>query len=100
VETAGTKTLIGLMAFARDGTKLGKVKGFLGDDVTGEFLVVGRFLAHDLVIPATAAEVVDDRVVVSRTSSFIDCAPAVNAKCAISAEDATRLEEFYRARSS
>jgi len=96
METAETKTLVGLMAFARDDTKLGKIKGYLGDDTTGEFLVVGRFLARDLVIPFGVVEIRDDRVVVPRSSSFIDCAPTVNAKGAISAEDATRLEEFYR----
>ena len=100
METAESKTFVGLTAFARDGTKLGKIKGYLGDDTVGEFLVVGRFLARDLVIPVSAAEVESDRVIVSRSSSFIDCAPSVNSKCAISSEDASRLDEFYRAASS
>jgi len=98
--TVDSKVNIGQAVFAHDGTKLGKVKGYLGDDATGEFVVVGRFLARDLVVPASAIESADDRVVLSHSSSFIDCAPAVNAKCAISAEDASRLEEFYRAAAS
>ena len=89
--------LVGLEAFSRDGTKLGKIKSVVGDgESPAEYLVIGRFLAHDLVIPTDTVEMPGDRVVVPHASSFIDSAPAVKAKGAILPADAARLEHFYR----
>ena len=89
--------LVGLGVFSRGGTKLGKIKSVVGDgESAAEYLVVGRFLAHDLVIPADTVELPGDRVVVPHGSSFIDSAPVVKAKGSISPADAARLEDFYR----
>jgi sporulation protein YlmC with PRC-barrel domain len=89
--------LVGLEVYSRDGTKLGKIKTIVGDgESAAEYLVVGRFLAHDLVIPADTVEMPGDRVVVPHGSSFIDNAPSVKAKGSISPADAARLEGFFR----
>ena len=89
--------LVGLEVFSRDGARLGKIKNIVGDgESAAEYLVIGRFLARDLVIPADTVEVPGDRVVVPHGSSFIDSAPSVKAKGAISPADAARLEDFYR----
>jgi sporulation protein YlmC with PRC-barrel domain len=89
--------LVGLEAFSRDGTKLGKIKAVVGDgESSAAYLVIGRFLARDLVIPVDAVETPGDRVVVPHGSSFLDSAPAIKAKGAISPQDAARLEAFYR----
>lgn len=87
---------VGLEAFSREGTKLGKIKQVLGDHDSGaEYLVIGRRLSRDLVIPAAMVEPPGDRVVVPRASSFLNCAPVVNTKGVISPEDAGRLRTFY-----
>ena len=89
--------LVGLGVFSRDGMKLGKIKTVVGDgESAAEYLVVGRFLARDLVIPADTVEMPGDRVVVPHGSSFIDSAPAIKAKGSISPADAARLEDFFR----
>jgi hypothetical protein len=93
--------LVGLEAFSRDGIKLGKIKGTVGDGgSSAQYLVVGRFLAHDLLVPADAVELSGDRVVIPHGSSFIASAPTIKAKGAISPADAARLEDFYRAPAS
>jgi hypothetical protein len=90
--------LVGLTAFSREGTKLGKLKDVISDgETSSEYLVVGRFLARDLVIPADVVEMPDHRVVVPFSDGFLDCAPAFKAKGALSAEDRSRLEAFYHA---
>ena len=89
--------LVGLEVFSRDGAKLGKIKSIVGDgESAAEYLVIGRFLARDLVIPADTVEAPGDRVVVPHGSSFIDSAPSVKAKGAISPAEAARLEAFFR----
>jgi sporulation protein YlmC with PRC-barrel domain len=88
---------VGLEVFSRDGARLGKIKNIVGDgESAAEYLVIGRFLARDLVIPADTVEVPGDHVVVPHGSSFIDSAPSVKAKGAISPADAARLEDFFR----
>jgi ribosomal 30S subunit maturation factor RimM len=96
---AAPQGLRGLAAFSRDGTKLGKIKDVINDEETSSaYLVVGRFLAHDLVIPAALTEKEDGRVVVPFSSSYLDMAPSLSVKGHLSAEDRGRIEHFYRAR--
>jgi len=91
--------LVGLKAFSREGAKLGKVKSVISDDSeTREYLVVGRSLRRDLVVPIDTVVTPGDRVVVPHTSAFCDSAPPVKSSGAISAEDGNRLENFYRVR--
>ena len=90
--------LVGLVAVSRDGAKLGKLKDvFTDSESSSEYLVIGRRLARDLVIPADVVEMPDHRVVVPFSDGFLDCAPAFKAKGALSAEDRSRLEAFYHA---
>ena len=89
---------VGLVAFSREGTKLGKLKDVISDrESSVEYLVIGRFLARDLVVPADVVEMPDHHVVVPFSDGFLACAPAVKAKGAISPEDRSRLEAFYHA---
>jgi ribosomal 30S subunit maturation factor RimM len=90
--------LVGLTAFSREGTKLGKLKDVISDSRTSsEYLVIGRFLARDLMIPADVVDMPDHHVVVPFSDAFLDCAPAVKAKGALSAKERSRLEAFYHA---
>lgn len=90
--------LEGREAFSQEGTKLGRVKAVIGDGASArEYLVIGRVLRRDLIIPADAVETPSYRVVVPHSSAFIDSAPAIKAKGAISLEEGDRLEGFYRA---
>ena len=94
--SAVRQDLVGLEVFSRDGAKLGKIKAIVGDgESSAEYLVVGRFLARDLVIPADTVEMPGDRVVVPHGSSFIDSAPSIKAKGAITPAEAARLEDFF-----
>jgi ribosomal 30S subunit maturation factor RimM len=91
---ATTQDLVGLAAFSRDETKLGKIKGVVRDESGYEYLVVGRLL-HSLIIPVEAIETPGDHVVVPFTSSYIDMSPAVKAKDTVSVEERSRLRDFY-----
>ena len=98
---AARQDVLGLGAFSRDGTKIGKIKDVISDaETSAEYLVIGRFLARDLVIPADLAERSGDRVVIPFTDSYVDMAPALSTKGVISAEDRGRLEHFYRVRAT
>ena len=93
--------LVGLVAFSRDGTKLGKLKDVVSDgESASQYLVIGRRLARDLVIPADVVEMTGERVVVPFASSFLNCAPAIKVKGAVSPEERRRLEAFYHVRAA
>jgi ribosomal 30S subunit maturation factor RimM len=93
--------LVGLTAFSRDGTKLGKLKDVFTDSESScEYLVIGRRLARDLVIPADVVEMQGDRVLVPFASSFLNSAPALKGKGAVSPEERSRLQAFYHVRAA
>ena len=93
--------LVGLVAFSRDGTKLGKLKDVFSDsESSSEYLVIGRRMTRDLVIPADVVEIEGERVLVPFASSFLNSAPAVKAKGAVSSEEHSRLEAFYHVRAA
>lgn len=91
---AATKDLVGLAAFSRDDSKLGKIKAVIRDESGSEYLVVARLL-HSLIIPVDAIETSGDRVVVPLTSSYLDMSPAVKAKDTVSVDERGRLRDFY-----
>lgn len=98
---AARQDLLGLRAFSRDGTKIGKIKDVISDaETSAEYLVIGRRWSSDLVIPADLAERSGDRVVIPFTDSYLDMAPALSTKGVIAAEDRGRLEHFYRVRAT
>lgn len=88
----------GRTVYAQDGIKIGKFKGLLGDGQP--YLVIGRFLSRDLLIPADLAAESGDRLVVPFRSSFLDSAPEIKAKGELREEDRARLERFYRAKTT
>lgn len=89
---------VGRVVYAKDGTKIGKLKGLVGDGAP--YLVVGRLLSRDLLIPADLAEESGDRLVLPFGSSFLDSAPQIKAKGEPSAEERARLERFYRVKTT
>jgi ribosomal 30S subunit maturation factor RimM len=95
METMVGQELVGHGIFSRDGSKLGKVRAVISDEMANEYLVVGRFLSRDLVVPLHIVKLAGDRVVVPRTSSFVDCSPEVSTRDGLSEEDAERVERFY-----
>ena len=64
------KDLVGHGIYSRDGSKLGKVKAVIGDEMGNKYLIVGRFLSRDLVVPLHVVKLDGDRVIVPRTSSY------------------------------
>ena len=92
METMIGQDLVGHGIYSREGSKLGKVKAVISDEMANEYLVVGRFLSRDLVLPLHIVKLDGDRVVVPRTSSFVDCSPEVSTKDWLSAEDAERVD--------
>ena len=92
------RELTGLHAFSRDGTKLGKIKDVIQAGETS-YLVIGRFLSKDLLVPSAAASRSGERVEVPYTSSYLDMAPARSSKSGeLSPEERSRLERFYQER--
>ena len=90
--------LIGLHAFSRDGTKLGKIKDVIEAGDTS-YLVIGRFLSKDLLVPSTAAVRSGERVEVPYPGSYLDVAPPRSSKgSGLTPEERDRLERFYKDR--
>ncbi len=101
MEPAVRKDLVGLKVFSREDVKIGKIKEVIGNSETSaEYLVIGRFLSRDLVVPIDLAERSGDRVALPFTSSFLDMAPPVSTKGGISNDDRGRLEHYYRVRAA
>lgn len=94
--SALVRDLVGLTAFSRDGTKLGKVKDVLDGCEGGDYLVIGRMLSHSLVVPAGVVEMPGDRVVVPFNSPFLDMAPSIKAKGTLSAQDCEHLKRYFQ----
>jgi ribosomal 30S subunit maturation factor RimM len=90
------RDLVGLAAFSRDNVKVGKVKDVVtSHDATCDYVIIGRFLSKDLVVPADIVERPGDRVVVPFSSSFLDSAPAVKVRGTVTPEDCGRLNTFF-----
>ncbi len=94
------QSLVGLEAVSRDGSRLGKIKSIVGDEQSSQYLVIHRFLAHDLIVPMAVIESESGHVRVPFASSFLDSAPRVDAKTGLSEEDRKRLDDFFRARAA
>jgi PRC-barrel domain len=90
--------LIGLHAFSRDSTKLGKIKDVIeaGD---ASYLVIGRLLSKDLLVPSSVAKRSGERVEVPYTGSYLDMAPTRSSKgSGLTRKRRSRLERFYQDR--
>ena len=88
--------LVGRDVYARDDMKIGEIKGVSGD---AEFVIVGRPLVRDLLIPMDELHEVGGRLEIRRTKSYLDDAPEVDSEN-MTLDDRQRLEEFYRPRAA
>ena len=91
---APARDLIGRVAFSRDGSRLGRVKQALGEGPAC-YLVIGRFLGRELVVPEPAAEERDDQVWLPFATAFLSSSPRVRTRTGLSDADRERLDRFY-----
>lgn len=85
--------LVGREVYARDDMKVGEVKGVTGD---AEFVIIGRGLSNDLLVPMDELHEIGGRLQIERTRSYLDSAPEVDSDD-LTLEDKQRLERFFRA---
>ena len=96
---SSAQDLVGLEAFSRDGDKVGKIKQVIGDpESVSEYLVIKCSMFRDLVVPAGVVERQGDSVTVPFACSYLDVAPRMAKKGALSSEERARLERFYHPR--
>lgn len=94
--TINRHILVGRDVYARDDMKVGEVKGVTGD---AEFVIIGRGLSKDLLIPMDELHETGGRLEIRRTKSYLDSAPEVDPD-ELTLEDRQRLERFFRARAA
>ena len=89
-----TVTSSGCHAFARDGTKLGKIKDVI-EAGESSYLVIGRFLSRDLLVPSASSKRSGERVEVPVQRVLPRHGSARESKGGgISPEERSRLERF------
>lgn len=98
--TVADRQFVGLPAFSREGTKLGKVKDVVDSGESAKYLVIGGLFSRRLVIPSDVIQERGDAVIVPFTMSYLDMAPVVNPKEAISAFDRDRVRDYFHTRES
>jgi hypothetical protein len=98
--TVADRHFVGLPAYSRDGSKLGKVKDVVDIGEAAQCLVIGSLFSRRLLIPSDVIQERGDAVVVPFTMSYLDMAPIVDPKAAISADDRDRLRAYYHTRES
>jgi hypothetical protein len=86
-----SQDLVGRGVYARDGERVGTIRELIHER---DYVVVRRLL-HTLVVPVRALEWSGDRLVIPHTSSYLDMAPKVDPRHALSPEDMSLLERFY-----
>jgi hypothetical protein len=84
--------LVGRDVYARDDVKVGEVKELVGD---GDYVLIKRSAFSRLVAPVAALESREERLVIGRTSSYLDMAPKVDTKRPLSQEDRELLDRYY-----
>ena len=98
METAADRDYVGLIAYSRDGTKLGKVKDVVRSGDTAEYLVIGGLLSRGRVVPCDVVTEDGACLMVPFMSSYLDMAPSVDARKPISSGDRERLRSYYHTR--
>jgi hypothetical protein len=88
--------LVGREAYASDDLVVGVITGVTDDAV---YVIVGRPLSADLLVPTDELHEVGGRLEIRRTRSYLDDAPEVDHRH-LTGSDRRRLEEFYRARAA
>jgi ribosomal 30S subunit maturation factor RimM len=98
--TTADRDYVGLPAFSRDGTKLGKVKDVVRSGDSAEYLVIGGLLSRGRLVPCDVVEEDGTCLTVPFMSSYLDMAPAIDPKKPLAAEDRERLRSYYHTRES
>ena len=98
--TAADRDFVGLAAFSRDGTKLGKVKDVVRSGEEAEYLVIGGAFSRGRLVPCDVVNEDGTCLVVPFMSSYLDMAPAIDPKKPISPKDRERLRSYYHTRES
>jgi ribosomal 30S subunit maturation factor RimM len=98
--TATDRDFMGLPAFSRDGTKLGKVKDVIQSGESGKYLVIGGFISRGLVVPTDVVTAEGGSITIPFMSSYLDMAPSINTKKPMSPDDRERLRSYYHTRES
>jgi hypothetical protein len=88
--------LVGREVYAYDGMNVGEVQGVTGD---AEFVIIGRGLSGDLLVPMDELHEIEDRLQIQRTKAYLDSAPEVDGDH-LTLEDRQRLERFFRPRAA
>ena len=84
---------VGREVYSPDGEKLGEVRKV----VQGDYMVIDRAMARDIVVPLSVLEQSSDRLVLPYTEQFLDDAPEVNIDLdlGLSVEDRRELDYYY-----
>jgi ribosomal 30S subunit maturation factor RimM len=98
--TTADRDFVGLAAFSRDGTKLGKVKDVVKSGDEAEYLVIGGLLSRGRLVPCDVVREDGSCLVIPFMSSYLDMAPAIDPKKPITPEDRDRLRSYYHTRGS
>lgn len=98
--TVADRHYVGLPAFSQEGSKLGKVKDVVDSGESARYLVIGSVFSRRLVVPSDVIEERGDAVIVPFTMSYLDMAPIINVKEAITTSDRDRLRDYFHTRQS
>jgi hypothetical protein len=96
--TVADRHFVGLPAYSQEGSKLGKVKDVVDAGESARYLVIGSLFSRRLVVPSDVIEERGDAIVVPFTMSYLDMAPIVDSKAAVSSNDRDRLQAYYHTR--
>ncbi len=96
--TAADRDYVGLTAYSRDGTKLGRVKDVVRSGDLVEYVVIGGFLSRGRVVPCDVVTEDGACLKVPFMSAYLDMAPSVDARKPISPDDRERLRSYYHTR--
>jgi hypothetical protein len=88
--------LVGRNVYSHDDLAVGEVKGVSAD---AGYVIVGRPLSSDLLVPMDELHEIGGRLEIRRTRAYLDDAPEVDPD-AMTLEDRRRLEVFYRTRAA
>ncbi|HTX67735.1 MAG TPA: PRC-barrel domain-containing protein [Thermoleophilia bacterium] len=98
--TVPDRDYVGLTAYSRDGTKLGRVKDVMRSGDTAEYLVIGGFLSRGRVVPCDVVTDEGNCLIVPFMSSYLDMAPSIDSRKPVSSSDRERLRNYYHTRES
>ena len=89
--------LVGREVYARDGGKVGEIRELVYD---GEYCLIRRSWLSKLIVPVRAIDSSGERLVIPHTSAYLDNAPKIDPKYALTPQDKGRLDRFYMERAA